>query len=238
MKVKLLGTGAIYSRYNCASLIIDGKILVDVGPGTVKQLIKDKYNLCDIDTILITHLHSDHILDFPSLIVNIEVLKINHKVKILGPKNIRNKLLKLLNLLYGNYFDEFMNKYIEFIEINNSLKEIIIDEYRISIVEVLHNGILTYGYIINDKLGITGDSSICNGVKEIFSKSEVIIADCSLIKGNIYHMGINDIVNLLSKYKDKSVIATHLRDDTRDYLSNNNFDNLSIREDGYFFIVS
>ena len=34
MKVRLLGTGAIYSKYNCASELIDDKILVDVGNGS------------------------------------------------------------------------------------------------------------------------------------------------------------------------------------------------------------
>ena len=31
MKIRLLGTGAIYSKYNCASELIDDKILVYVG---------------------------------------------------------------------------------------------------------------------------------------------------------------------------------------------------------------
>ena len=85
MKVKILGTGSIYSKSNCASLIIENNILIDIGPGTIKQLIKENYDLKEIDTILLTHLHSDHILDFPTFIVNIEVLEIKHKIDIYAP---------------------------------------------------------------------------------------------------------------------------------------------------------
>lgn len=63
MKVSILGTGSIYSKSTCASLIINHNILVDLGPGVIKQLLKQEYDLRRIDTILITHLHSDHILD-------------------------------------------------------------------------------------------------------------------------------------------------------------------------------
>ena len=51
MKVKILGTGSIYSKSNCASLIIENNILIDIGPGTIKQLIKENYDLKEIDTI-------------------------------------------------------------------------------------------------------------------------------------------------------------------------------------------
>ena len=42
MKVRLLGTGAIYSKYNCASELIDDKILVDVGKWCTKRTKKSK----------------------------------------------------------------------------------------------------------------------------------------------------------------------------------------------------
>ena len=99
MKVKILGTGSIYSKSNCASLIIENNILIDIGPGTIKQLIKENYDLKEIDTILLTHLHSDHILDFPTFIVNIEVLGIKHKIDIYAPKTTKEKLLTFIRLM-------------------------------------------------------------------------------------------------------------------------------------------
>lgn len=235
--VKILGTGSIYSKSNCASLIIDKKILVDIGPGVVKQLLKEDYDLCKINTIFISHLHSDHILDFASLIVNLEVLKLNHKVKVIGPINTKDKLLKLLELVYGDYFDEFIDKYLEFIEVDEDSYEIICNNYKIKMVKVYHEGIDAYGFIINDKLGITGDSALCLGVKEIFNNSEIIVADCSLLEGDNYHMGFNDIEKLLKEVKEKKVIATHLRDETKELLKSKANGNFKIVEDGFIFDI-
>ena len=237
MKVQILGTGAIYSKRNCASLIIDKKILFDIGPGTIKQLLKENYDLKEINTILISHLHSDHILDFPIFIVNLEVLNINHKVRVIGPVNMKEKLLKLLELMYGNYFDNFINKNFEFIEVKENNYDILYNNYKINMLKVNHEGIEAYGFIINDKLGLTGDSSICDGVKKIFSNSKIIVADCSLIKGDNYHMGFNDIKNLLKENKEKIVMATHLRDDTRELLVAKKIKNFNVVEDGYYFDI-
>lgn len=236
MEVTILGTGSIYSKSNCASLIIDNNILIDLGPGVVKQLLKQDYDLKNIDTILITHLHPDHILDFPTFIVNVEVLGIKHKINIYSPKGSKGKLLSLLSLMYGNYFNDFVNKYLNFIDIIDN-KSFIVNKYVFKTKKVIHTGIDSYGFIVDSKLGITGDTSLCDGVKEIFSESKVLICDCSLINGDIYHMGIDSIIELLKNNKEKIVILTHFRDSTKEFVQNINLDNVSIVEDGYKFIL-
>lgn len=236
MEVTILGTGSIYSKSNCASLIIDNNILIDLGPGTVKQLLKQNYNLKNIDTILITHLHSDHILDFPTFIVNVEALEIKNTINIYSPKGTKDKLLNLLNLMYGNYFDNFINKYLNFIDIIDN-KSFTVNHHVFQTKRVTHTGIDSYGFIVDSKLGISGDASLCDGVREIFSKSKVLICDCSLINGDIYHMGIDNIIELLKNYKERKVILTHFRDSTKEFVQNMNLDNVSIVEDGYKFIL-
>ncbi len=234
MEATILGTGSVYSKQNCASLIIDNNILVDIGPCVVKQLLKQNYDLRNIDTILIAHLHSDHILDFPTFIVNIEVLGINHKINIYAPKGTKDKFWNLLNLMYGDCFNDFVNSYLNFIDICDN-KTFNVNNHVIIVKEVVHIGIESYGFIIDSKLGITGDASLCDGVKEIFRESEILICDCSLIKGDMYHMGIDNIIELLKNTKGKKAILTHFRDSTKEYVKNMNLDNVFIVEDGYKF---
>lgn len=233
MEITMLGTGSIYSKSNCASLIIDNHILIDLGPGVVKELLKQEINLQNIDTIFITHLHSDHILDFPIFIVNLEVLGINHNITIYAPKGTKDKLLTLLNLMYGEYFNGFINQYLEFIDITDD-KSFNINHHSIKCKEVIHTGIESYGFIIDSKLGITGDSSLCDGVKQIFNETQIIISDCSCINGDIYHMGIDNILEL-SENKKKKVILTHFRDSTKKYVKTLDLDHIHIVEDGYKF---
>lgn len=236
MKVTILGTGSIYSKSTCSSLIIDNNILVDLGPGVVKQLLKLDIDLKNINTLIITHLHSDHILDFPTLIVNMKTMKINHKISIFAPKDAKEKLLDLLTLVYGDYFDSFVSEYLEFFEIMDN--EIICTcNHSIKVEKVIHTGIESYGFVVDSVLGITGDSSLCVGLRKIFDESKTIICDCSLIIGDKYHIGIDNIIELLKEYKQKCVILTHLRDKTKELAKEKNIENVLIVEDGYQFIM-
>jgi len=235
MEITILGTGSIYSKSTCASLIIDKKILVDVGPGVVKQLLKKDYNLTEIETILITHLHSDHILDFPTLIVNEEVLQLNHKINIYAPKGAKKTLLRLLKSVYGNYFNKFVKQYLNFIDLKE--KDYEINNYKIKAIEVIHTGIKAFGFIIDSNLGITGDASICKGVETIFNSTNTIVSDCSMIVGDKYHMGIDNNIELLKYNQKKKAIFTHLRNETKEELKKMNLKNGFIVEDGFTFYL-
>ena len=124
MKVRLLGTGAIYSKYNCASELIDDKILVDVGNGVLKELRKINYNLTKLEMIMITHLHVDHYADLPALILNLEVEENLKPIHIVGPKGLKENLMGLCHIYYQNFFDSFIEQKIKFVEILPETKSI------------------------------------------------------------------------------------------------------------------
>lgn len=233
MKIKLVGTGAMYTAYNSACTLIDNKIIVDMPNGTIKQLLKENINVGLIDIILITHMHGDHTADIPFFLKYIfNYLKTKKNIKIVGPLGIKNKIIKLFNAY--NFEDEkeieqFFN--IEFIEILEN--EIEIDNYFIKSYFVLHGEEKpALGYVIDNKLGLTGDSGLCNNIEEIFKKSQMIISDSSLDIGDSCHLGINDLDYLTKKY-NKKVLCTHLRDETRNIITKGNFENIIVKEDFY-----
>ena len=233
MKVRLLGTGAIYSKYNCASELIDDKILVDV----LKELRKINYDLKELKIIIITHLHVDHYADLPALILNLEVEENLEPIYIVGPKELKENLIKLCHIYYQDFFDKFIKEKIKFIEILPETKAIdVLNDYDIKVYQVNHCNIESYGYIINQKLGITGDTCLCKKVLNIFENSEIVITDISMIKGTKYHMGIDDIEIIRKTYKNK-IIATHLRDDTREELKKKCLKDVIIKEDGVEMII-
>lgn len=236
MKVTVLGTGSIYSRSNSSSLLIDNNILVDVGPSVVKYLIKNNYDLLSIDNIILTHLHSDHILDLPTFIVNVDEAGLKHKINVYSPKNTKEKVLEFLHVLYGDWFDDFIDNYFVFNDIDDE-SVFKIGNYEFRTKEVKHPGIKSYGFIVNNVFGISGDTSLCDGVKEIIDKSQVIVTDCSFIKGNDYHMGIDDIEKLINIYPNRKFVLTHFRDKTREILKSKKILDVVVTEDGYSFIV-
>ena len=67
MKIKVIGTGAIYTKYNSACTLINNELIVDMPNGTLKQLLKMNIKPENIKTIIITQLHGDHTEDLPFL---------------------------------------------------------------------------------------------------------------------------------------------------------------------------
>lgn len=93
MKIVLLGTKGGPSLLKAdrlpmaTALMIGNKTwLIDAGYGASLQLVKNHIPLRQIDDILLTHLHSDHILDYPSLLMNAWASGLqDHTIHVYGP---------------------------------------------------------------------------------------------------------------------------------------------------------
>ncbi|GAB4393159.1 MAG: Rv2407 family type 3 sulfatase [Kiloniellaceae bacterium] len=75
MEIVFLGTGCPVvstERYGPAQLVLGGgaKVLVDCGSGVTQRLIAAGVPGRDLDGLLLTHLHSDHLVDLYQLIVS------------------------------------------------------------------------------------------------------------------------------------------------------------------------
>lgn len=65
MKVRVIGSGSMWTSYNSASYMIDDDILIDVPNGMCKNLFRMGINPRLIKNVLITHFHGDHYFDMP-----------------------------------------------------------------------------------------------------------------------------------------------------------------------------
>lgn len=238
MKIELLGTGAIYTKYHSASLLVNEDLLIDVPNGTLKQLLRNGYNPVSISKILITHMHGDHTADIPFILMYLYKLnKLKRKTYIIGPRGI-TKTVQDLFTAYNFHVLEKFPEYIEFIELE---PENILDSkeigYKVESFLVEHTvNPISMGYVIDDKLGITGDTILCESVEKIVSKSIITVADCSDIEGSKSHMGINNLEYLSEKF-NKTILPTHLKDVTREELRKRNLSNIPEKEDGYKFEI-
>ena len=93
-KVTLLGTGcpAVSTcRYGAATLVQCGgkNLLVDVGSGVTQRLVASGLTGADIDALLITHMHSDHLIDLYQFIISSWHQSRDKPQQIFGPPGIR-----------------------------------------------------------------------------------------------------------------------------------------------------
>lgn len=64
-------------------------------------------------------------------------------------------------------------------------------------------------------------------------KSDISILDTSFIeKGEVAHMGLVDIEELLKKYPNRKIIPTHMHDNTKEIALNMSNDNFILLNDG------
>ncbi|OTG92381.1 MBL fold metallo-hydrolase [Acinetobacter sp. ANC 3832] len=104
----LLGTKGGPSLYSSKSLpqssalVINKDVyVIDAGYGASYRLLEAKVPLKNIKAIFITHLHSDHILDYPALLMNSWLSSLDHEIKVYGPKGTKemtDNLLKAYNV--------------------------------------------------------------------------------------------------------------------------------------------
>ena len=239
MKLHLVGTGAVGAVERSACSLIDGKILIDCGNGLVKTIMEQGFDIGNIETILITHLHGDHYLDLPYFILSKYFSELDKKTKIYCPKGTEKRVKELADLYaYGdcNFEDAKINGNVEFIEFDKLDNEEVLPGYFVNSYEVQHVIIEpAYGYTIENKgkvVGFSGDTIYCDNVDKIVNLSNVSVLDmCSKISAKS-HMDVNDIQNICDKYKDKTIVATHMKKAAREYGKTLNIPNLIIPTDG------
>lgn len=94
LKIQFLGTGAAMPslRRGLPSLAIlhdGGTILCDIGEGTQLNILRAGLAPSKIHTILVSHLHGDHIFGLPGFLTSQQMMDRINPLTIIGPPGIR-----------------------------------------------------------------------------------------------------------------------------------------------------
>lgn len=94
MRVTLLGTGCPQAdphRFGPASLVFAGgrQFLIDCGSGVTQRLLGAGSSGAQLDAVLLTHLHSDHVIDLYQLIISSWHQGRDRPQRIFGPPGTR-----------------------------------------------------------------------------------------------------------------------------------------------------
>jgi ribonuclease Z len=81
-------------RAPAATLIRRGgdRILLDCGEGTQRQLLRSQVGLVDLDVVLFSHYHADHVLGFPGLLKTYELRGREQGLEVYGPSGLSDLL--------------------------------------------------------------------------------------------------------------------------------------------------
>jgi ribonuclease Z len=105
LSVLFLGTaGAAPSAHRGAPghLVRRGgdRILVDCGEGTQRQLLRSGIGLVDVDAVLVTHCHADHVLGLPGMLKTFALRARDAPLRLYGPSGLP-ELMSMLRPVIG-----------------------------------------------------------------------------------------------------------------------------------------
>ena len=219
MEINFIGTQSIAGR--CTSYIINHHILFDCGFGTVRT-IRDT-NLDEaIDTIIISHLHPDHVADIIYFIITCFAKKRPSKdLQIIGPTGTKD-FIKNLNLAtfsgdlndnldeYFDYFNTVLRNLVELADGQSfANKKLAVHAFR-----VIHGASNSNAYIVklgSKVLGCTGDTSFCHALANNIHCAPVWIIDTTHNKeiGHTKHLSLEKLEQLAKEYPVLKFYAIH-----------------------------
>jgi ribonuclease Z len=121
-------------------------IMVDCGEGTYLKWIDSNYKWNRLKYIFITHMHPDHTAGLIPLIFYRNILRIEPKLTIIGPPNLKEYLLQSFQLQGINLKFE-----LEILSINENPKLNLDNEIKVNSIELEHK-VPCWGYRIEDSL--------------------------------------------------------------------------------------
>ncbi len=226
MKITFLGTGTSQGvpiiGCNCetclsknrrdkrlrASIMVtleDGKnIVVDIGPDFRYQMLRE--NVQDIESILITHEHNDHVAGLD------DVRAINFKHRKDMPVYAVNRVINILKSRFDYVFAT--NPYpgiprVNLLEIEKS-KPFKIANQSITPIEVLHYKLPVLGFRFNDFTYLTDIKTISEEELEKVKGTKILVLGALQREEHISHLTIAEAIELSNKIKPEITYLTHV----------------------------
>ncbi len=108
-RITILGSGTCVPslKRSSSSVLLEGtdeKILVDIGPGTIRRLLEVGVVIDEVDAIMLTHFHPDHSAELPAFIFSTKYpapMRREKSIRLIGGTGVRN--------FYENLVSAFQN---------------------------------------------------------------------------------------------------------------------------------
>ena len=191
MQLTLLGTGcpAVHAdRYGPAQIMRQGDtmLLVDCGSGVTQRMAQAGISGRDIDAVLLTHMHSDHIVDLFQLVISSWHQGRDRPQRVFGPPGTYRYVDGLVSLWQTEMEQRIAHErrpsalalQTEVTEINPG-ETMEFGAMRLRAVEVDHKPVRhAYGYVFETdeaKLVISGDTRPCDALTEAARGADLLL---------------------------------------------------------------
>ena len=214
VEVDLLGSGNAFlpsGRFH-SFLMIDKHIIIDCPPTALASLRKAKISPADIDTILITHVHGDHVFGFPFFLLERKYISDREGTKpltVAGSKIVKDRLSELCKLAYPGSLDKMLQE-INWVDVPD------LEGWSMERFEVFHEpSVEPHGWMLNNDEGWSmlhsGDSGPCDELWNRIQKCSFAVVEMGVpeyVETDEHHKP-SDINKLAELCPDTILILTH-----------------------------
>ena len=194
-------------RLRCAIMVTldDGKnIVVDTGPDFRQQMLREKVQ--DIEAVLITHEHNDHIIGID------DVRPINFKHRKDMPVYAVERVIQNLQERFKYVFAP--NPYPGIPRLNllpmHKSQPFEIAGQRIIPIEVMHYKLPVIGFRFNDFTYLTDIKTISDEELEKVKGTKILVLGALQRQQHISHLTIDEAIELAQKINPEMTYLTHL----------------------------
>ena len=212
--VELLGSGNAFlpSGRLHSFLAIDKHIVVDCPPTALASLRKAGISPADIDTILITHVHGDHVFGFPFFLLERKYISDREGLKeltVAGSSGVKERLTHLCNLAYPGSLEEILET-INWVDVPN------VKGWTMERFEVLHDPeVDPHGWMMTNDEGWSmihsGDSGPFEDLWDRIGRCSFAVVEMGVPEwvNTEHHHKPSDIITLANKYPNTKMVITH-----------------------------
>jgi len=188
----------LYSSAGIASQILlsldRDYYLVDVGDGTLRDLISLKIDFLNLKGIFITHGHFDHVSGLHAIIGHLRVIERKSMMRIIYPKKCieAREIIHAFQRCYHDFSFQIKTQEVERgDEINLKGLKIKIFQMQhwaaVGVNRILHPDVAVgYQFIQNDKtIAISGDTGMCPGLIELVRGVDEAYIDSTLTEAEV-----------------------------------------------------
>lgn len=196
MEAVLLGTGCPQcspKRFGPAALLRTDKsaVLVDCGSGVTQRLVAAGTPGRDLDAVLLTHLHSDHVIDLYQLILSSWHQGRDRPQRVIGPKGTKRYVDDLMTLWRAEREQRIAHERrpstaaleVEVTEIEGEGSCLALPDLQLSAVRVDHAPVQhAFGFVARDAAGrravVSGDTAYSPALIEAARGADLLIHEC------------------------------------------------------------